>query len=464
MDRAELERLDRESLVVRAQAAGIKRARILTRPELVDELLRLDPNVDESELRARRGFFGLARDLLNRVVERGLHLPDAADRLRAAFGAPLPDVPRPEPQAVPTLTLAEIYAAQGHKKRAIETLRRVLEREPDHAAARALLFKLEAVDYVPPAPPLPPEPEVEPAASMDDDEDDLEAVPPSDLSPASASPIEVATASDEELPPSTASSPPISRLGLPHHRDEVEVEVEVASDAPLTIEADTRRLFSPDEIPTVLRDARTPSRVLGGRDARAEREPVSGFPADSGPVAVVDELAPTSRGLLHDEGDEESDGSDECVAVPLGDGATYVWWQIRAAARDETHGLHSDADFVVRVVLVTPSWDGPRVATRDVGCDPTRGEALISELPVAAIVRVAVGWLDRGAFVPVAHSPALELDRDPALDSLRDGLRVGDGALVRWSLEGREPVLADTPGFALAIEGARRAHAQGLSA
>jgi hypothetical protein len=41
MDRVELEGLDRESLVLRAQAAGIKRARILTRPELIDELLAI---------------------------------------------------------------------------------------------------------------------------------------------------------------------------------------------------------------------------------------------------------------------------------------------------------------------------------------------------------------------------------------------------------------------------------------
>ena len=33
------------------------------------------------------------------------------------------------------MTLAEIYAAQGHKDRAMDTLRRVLEGEPEHAAA-----------------------------------------------------------------------------------------------------------------------------------------------------------------------------------------------------------------------------------------------------------------------------------------------------------------------------------------
>ncbi len=82
MDREELEGLDRESLIVRAQAAGIRRARILTRPELIDELLRLDPSTDALQLRKSRGFFGRARDLVARVVERGLHLPDAADRIR----------------------------------------------------------------------------------------------------------------------------------------------------------------------------------------------------------------------------------------------------------------------------------------------------------------------------------------------------------------------------------------------
>lgn len=161
MDRGQLEALDRESLVARAQAAGIRRARILTRPELIDELLRLDPNIDEAALRRSRGFFGRARDLLTRVVERGLHLPDAADRLRAALSTPLPEVPRPEPQAVPTVTLAEIYAAQGHKQRAVETLERVLEREPEHGPARALLERLTDAEYVAPAPPLPPEPEFE---------------------------------------------------------------------------------------------------------------------------------------------------------------------------------------------------------------------------------------------------------------------------------------------------------------
>ena len=107
-------------------------------------------------------------------------IPDAADRIRTLTGGALTlTVPRTEPQAMPTVTLAEIYAAQGHRQRAIETLRRVLEREPEHAAARALLARFEDDGYVAPAPRLPPEPEVEVAEAeaeedsvTDDAEDD----------------------------------------------------------------------------------------------------------------------------------------------------------------------------------------------------------------------------------------------------------------------------------------------------
>ena len=119
MNRAELERLDRDALIARAENAGVTRARILTRPELVDELL-LRSARDDAHAPGARGLFGVARDLLARVVERGLHLPDAAERIRT-LGLP-PPPRRGAPAALPTVTLAEIYATQGHRDRAIETL------------------------------------------------------------------------------------------------------------------------------------------------------------------------------------------------------------------------------------------------------------------------------------------------------------------------------------------------------
>jgi hypothetical protein len=315
MDRAELEGLDRESLVRRAEASGIKRARILTRPELVDELLRLDEGADPEQLRKKRGFFGRARDLVARVVERGLHLPDAADRIRNLGTLP-PSVPRAEPQAVPTVTLAEIYAAQGHRQRAVETLRRVLEREPEHGAAQALLAQLEDASYVAPAPPLPPEGDFEPMEAAAD-------------------------ASDE------------------------------ASDAAVT----------------------TPGAGSRGRDAS---------------------VAP------------------EVVAIPLGGGTTYVAW--REAPRE---GL------VLRVVIVTPTWDGPLRETRDIDLDDAAGELVLRGLPARAVVRVAVGKRAEDRFAPLAHSPALEAGASEGL--------------VKWTLRGPEPVVLDDPRAASIARAARAA-------
>jgi hypothetical protein len=156
MNRAELERLDREALIAHAEQAGVTRARILTRPELVDELL-LRSAVDQATKQRARGLFGRARDLLARVVEQGLHLPDAAERIRAMGGVAPPARPS-APAALPTVTLAEIYAAQGHRERAVETLDRVIAREPDHAAARALRAQLADQTFPVPSP-VPPEPE-----------------------------------------------------------------------------------------------------------------------------------------------------------------------------------------------------------------------------------------------------------------------------------------------------------------
>jgi hypothetical protein len=165
MDRAELERFDRDALIRRAEEAGVARPSILTRPELVDELLlRGTPGVDDGERRADpalkrlRGFFGIARDLLASVVDRGLHLPDAAERIRALrVPAQEPASTKRPPAVLPTVTLAEIYAAQGHRERAIETLERVLEREPDHAAAEALLGQLKDAAFRVPEPTIAPE-------------------------------------------------------------------------------------------------------------------------------------------------------------------------------------------------------------------------------------------------------------------------------------------------------------------
>ncbi|MGH7295590.1 MAG: DUF4912 domain-containing protein [Polyangiaceae bacterium] len=326
MNRAELERLDRDTLIARAEDAGVTRARILTRPELVDELL-LRTTPDPVDRRRARGFFGVARDLVARVIERGLNLPDAADRLRTLGGAP-PASRRSAPAALPTLTLAEIYATQGHRDRAIETLEGVIAREPDHAAARTLLGQLRDRSYPVPPPRMPPE----------DDEP----------APLDEPVVRVAA------PPAPASPP-----AEPMH---------MLDDAPLPPRYDV----------------------------------------------------------------------DECVAIPVDPRTLYVYWEARDATVAALRSAHPGGAVVLRVVVVVPTWDGPRSSTFDCDVGASVGDYFVRDLEAGCVVRAAVGWRAGDAFHPIAHSPSLETP--PASPSPL----VAD-TLVRWTPQGTSPVHPTDP-------------------
>jgi hypothetical protein len=346
MNRTELERLDRDALIARAEAAGITRARILTRPELVDELL-LRSIADPAARQRSRGLFGVARDLVARVVERGLHLPDAAERIRTlgAFGSG----PRPSaPAALPTVTLAEIYAAQGHRGRAIETLEGVLAREADHAAARALLAQLRDSTYPVPPPRMPPEPEEERAPA--------------------------ASASEETVAPPAAPQEPLGML----------------DDAPLPTRYDV----------------------------------------------------------------------DECVAIPVDPRTLYVYWEVRDNTLAYMRAARAGGTLALRVIVVEPTWDGPRSSARDHAVDLILGDMFVRDLPPGCVVRAAIGWKQGEAFVPIAHSPALETPPGAPSPLLAD-------VLVRWTPQGAYPVAAedrDAVSIGRALGRARREAARTLRA
>ncbi len=127
---AALDALSRDELLDRARSLGVERAELLTRVELRDEIIR-KTETDEMSRRRARGWFGAARDLVASLVGQGLNLPDAAELIRGVNAR----APHPGPP-VATVTLAEIYAAQGHTRKALDLLDQVLEKEPSHTAAR----------------------------------------------------------------------------------------------------------------------------------------------------------------------------------------------------------------------------------------------------------------------------------------------------------------------------------------
>jgi hypothetical protein len=338
MNRADLERLDRGVLIERAEAAGVTRARILTRPELIDELLIRD-TPDEAARERVRGFFGKARDLVARVVERGLHLPDAADRIRTIGFAGLPARRSSAPVALPTVTLAEIYAAQGHRERAVDTLESVLAREPDHAAARALLAQLEDADYPVPPPRMPPERE--------------------EASPA------------------------------------------------------------PDDPERFLSMPSSPSAVPSSHGARPEG--ASG--GDSEPAHLLDDAPLPTRYDV-----------DECVAIPVDPRTLYVYWEVREKTIDYVRATRPRGAITLRLVVIVPTWDGPRSSIIDHDAGAVVGDHFARDLPAGCVVRAAIGWKHGDAFLPIAHSPALETPPGAPSPLVAD-------VLVRWTPDGIVPVL-----------------------
>lgn len=127
----------RKDLLKQAEGLGVERPNRMTMVELRDEIIRRTTSPEERE--EARGLFGVARSMLASVVESGLNLPDAAKLIRGEGSV---DVPVSSQTPVATVTLAEIYAAQGHRARALRVLEDVLKEEPDHQEALRVYAEL----------------------------------------------------------------------------------------------------------------------------------------------------------------------------------------------------------------------------------------------------------------------------------------------------------------------------------
>ena len=185
---------------------------------------------DPGERKKARGWLGVARDLVAGVVESGLNLPDAAALIRGRG-----EIDAQGPSPVATVTLAQIYAAQGHHARAIAVLDEVLAKEPDHPAARALRerfldspeparsvterhVEIPPLDVTPASPPvqalevpepLPAPPEPEPVPELPESE------PPPVTVLAPVAEVPAAAMPELEAPPVVVTPPPPKTAARP---------------------------------------------------------------------------------------------------------------------------------------------------------------------------------------------------------------------------------------------------------
>ena len=360
MQRYELEKLSREELIVHASQLGVPRPRVLTQPELMDEIITRTAKSEREKAKAR-GWLGRARDLLAQVVEKKLHLPEAARVLRS--GPEERTWPTPPPP-LPTVTLAEIYAAQGHLERAIAVLDEVLTREPEHAEAQGLRARF--LDQSKARQRRGPESRPEPAA-------------PSSFAASAPEPAKPEMPKPEAPRPETPKPTP--------------AEPEIQQPKVETPEAPKPEVEAPTPRPEV--EAPTPKpEVEAPTTHRSEVEVVQAS-ADADGATNLD-------GALEEAALPERYDVDEIVALAVDPFTLYFYWEVRATSLARAQARRPDGWLAVRIAGVTASWAGPVTRVRDLRADSLYGDRFLRDIEPGSNIRVSVGWQSGDEFEPFA--------------------------------------------------------------
>ncbi|WP_434042850.1 MULTISPECIES: tetratricopeptide repeat protein [Sorangium] len=390
MERRELDGLTREELIARAEGLGVPRPRVLTKAELVDEILARAAQ-SEPERARLRGFLGRARDLLSRVVERGLHMPETARALR---GEPPPEQwPPPAPTPLPTTTLAEIYASQGHTARAIAVLDEILARAPQHEEARQLRARLiEKAQRE-------QEEGTGAAGAKDEEETDEEEADEEGADEEEADEDvgaeEIAEAA-EEIADAEAAGAEATKGAAPEAADVAGAE---APGPVALVEAPAADGHAGE--PEAVSEAPAVAPVPSPRDL-----PPAEAPAQASPVAE-DSRAGAALSLAAIVQDERAEmparyDVDEIVGLAVDPETLYLYWEVRPRTLARARVRRSDGQLVIRVVAVLPSWERPVVEQRDLAIDALFGDMFVRDIPAGAHLRMCTGWLAGDVFEPFA--------------------------------------------------------------
>lgn len=372
-DRETLEAASREALIEHAMNLGIERPEVLTRVELVDEILRAR-TPDPVERRQARGWLGVARDLLASVVEQGLNLPEAAAVIRGEL--PLESMRPPQPP-IATVTLAQIYAAQGHTDRAVATLEEVLAAEPDHPVALRLREELrngpavgaESVSSSVPGGDEPNEPD---HAAFEDDEQ-----PPPEPTPIEA----------EGAGPPTSLPPP--QAGLSAASLSAASPGNPAGGAGMGEPALRGRPppAAPPREPGGVEPAPEHGEAAAPADSRTAADPNT----TAGPVAPVPSPGPS----VNDREMRTLPGDDALVTLRLPGGDVYVYWEL---AQRPTGAARA----VIRLLECHPDGSRVRRVEHRLAADSSvGGERLVGVSP-EAVVRAVLGLEATGDYRPLA--------------------------------------------------------------
>lgn len=389
-DAEDLVHLTRAELIAKAGSLGVPTPELLTRAELKDEIVRRS-ELDEQQRRLARGWFGAARDLVASVVDQGLHLPDAAKFIR---GEDLFEGHLKSP--VPTVTLAEIYAAQGHVGRSRKMLEEVLLKEPDHHLARELLERLSETSG---------EDRSSRRAKIGLGSP-LEAPATRNSSADVAGESRASTASFGGSPGedgSHVSDPPASPRDEHAAERPLEVGSELLADPNPTRTPGEEPALNPNEPPAAgdgtNRLEATSSRALAGQPAEPARVP------DQHTVDVEGGVPERAEGAA----------AEPCAALFLfreEEERVFAYWEL-----DGPPAFGREApELVIRLAIVEPNWEGPICTEREVRAPSARGWLEIPGIPRDGVVRAALGFhppdgaSSEARFQPLAIASELEPD------------------------------------------------------
>ncbi|WP_437525185.1 tetratricopeptide repeat protein [Sorangium sp. So ce726] len=430
MERRELDGLTREELIARAEGLGVPRPRLLTKVELIDEIVARTAQ-SEPERARLRGFLGRARDLLSRVVERGLHMPETARALRGEVPPEQWPPPPPPPPPRSTTTLAEIYASQGHTDRAIAMLDEILARAPEDEDARRLRERLiESAARGQGA-----GVEARGAAAEDADAED-----------ADAEDADAEDAAAEEADAEEAESAAAEASPAPFARDDGATEPRGAAIA-------SEHQGQPGPV----------AGVPGGVPVQPPGDPSpAGAEATASPVAAGVALGLTAA--LRDERAElpARYDVDEIVGIAVDHETIYLYWEVRPRTLARARARRPEGQLAIRLVAVLPSWERPVVEQRDLAIDALFGDMFVRDIPSGANLRMCTGWLAGELFEPFAVGLEVAVPRAlPA--SPRPSSEEPPASAPALTGEASEELPASAPALAGETSGERPASAPELT-